>query len=118
MFRIGKIVSRRFSSASLNPKEFGISDDYEVLSSLGKGSSARVFMGVNLLTKQKVVIKMFKQLPVNSIQKEISINLKLLSGFKPTLKHVEFIQLLDTLYDYPSSTFTLIYQFFPGVTLK
>lgn len=69
MYRIGRLVTRQFSSASLAPREFGNADDYEILSSLGKGSSARVFLGVNLLTKKRVVIKMFKHLPVSSIQK-------------------------------------------------
>jgi hypothetical protein len=37
-------------------------------------------MGANVVTGQRVVIKIFKQLPVESIKKEISINMKLLEG--------------------------------------
>lgn len=44
-------------------KNRGISDDYEVLGVLGKGSSARVFMGIHLISNRRVVIKTFKQLP-------------------------------------------------------
>jgi hypothetical protein len=68
MLRLGTIVTKRLFAASLSPKDWGLSDDYEIFSSLGKGSSARVFMGVNVVSRQKVVIKMFKQLPVYSIK--------------------------------------------------
>jgi hypothetical protein len=30
--------------------DWGISDDYEVLSNLGKGSSAKIFQGVHVLS--------------------------------------------------------------------
>ena len=42
----------------------------------------------------------------------------MLSKFKQNGKHAEFIPLLDTCYDYTSSTFTLIYKYFPGVPLN
>lgn len=44
-------------------------------------------MGMNVVSGQRVVIKMFKQLPVDSIKKEINVNLKLLSGLKADTKH-------------------------------
>jgi len=31
------------------PLKWGISDDYEVLNNLGKGSSAKIFQGVHVL---------------------------------------------------------------------
>jgi serine/threonine protein kinase len=48
---------------------FGLSDDYEILRVLGKGSSARIFQGMNVVTGEKVVVKMFKKLPPESIKK-------------------------------------------------
>lgn len=36
-------------------------DDYEIMYSLGKGSSARVFLGFNVLTNKKYVVKVFKK---------------------------------------------------------
>lgn len=89
MLRLTKRIPQRFIShrplsalSTLSTKHWGIPDDYEALSSLGKGSSARVFMGYNVVTGEKVVIKIFKQLPVDTIRKEININLKLLSNLQ------------------------------------
>ena len=45
---------------------------------MGKGSSAKVFQGVNVVTGKKVVIKIFKKLNPESIKKEIAINQQLL----------------------------------------
>ena len=42
-------IAARFA-ASLIQKEWGLSDDYEIMSMLGKGSSARVFMGANVIS--------------------------------------------------------------------
>lgn len=68
MLNLVKSIPKRYFSVSLSAKEWGLPDDYEILSSLGKGSSARVFLGANIVTGQRVVIKMFKQLPVESIR--------------------------------------------------
>ncbi len=54
---------RKSKKLTLN-KEWGLSDDYEVLYPLGKGSSAKVFQGVNVLSGKKVVIKIFKKRPL------------------------------------------------------
>jgi serine/threonine protein kinase len=70
----------KFTSNTSKINDFGFSDDYEILNVLGKGSSARVFLGINVITHKKVVIKMFKNLPQESIKKEISINKILLRG--------------------------------------
>ena len=75
-------------------------------------------MGANVVTGKRVVIKMFKPLPVEVIRREININLLLLSGLKESQKSIGFIPLIDTCYDYSSSTFTLIYEFFHGVPLN
>jgi len=106
-----------FSTVAKDSKNWGIGDDYEVLASLGKGSSARVFMGYHVLTNEKVVIKIFKHLPIDFIKREININLKLLSKIQEA-KHAEFIHLKDTCYDPTSDTFTLIYRFHHGVPLN
>lgn len=108
-----------FSKIAGRGREWGLTDDYEVLAPLGKGSSAKVFQGVNVITGNKVVIKIFKKLNPESIKKEIAINQQLLHGFEPN-KHpyVKFIELEDTLYDTASSTFTLIYRFYHGVPLN
>lgn len=108
-----------FSKMERKGKEWGLTDDYEVLGLLGKGSSAKVFQGVNVVTGKKVVIKIFKKLNPESIKKEIAINQQLLQGFEPNQHpHVKFIELEDTLYDTASSTFTLIYRFYHGVPLN
>lgn len=54
----------RHSAKNALTKDWALSDDYEVLYPLGKGSSAKVFQGVNVLTGKKVVIKIFKKLPL------------------------------------------------------
>lgn len=59
----------RFCTNPVKLKPWGLSDDYEVLHLLGKGSSARVFQGVNVLTGKRVVIKIFKKLHPESIKK-------------------------------------------------
>lgn len=84
-------------------------DDYEVLHLLGKGSSARVFQGFNVLSGQKVVVKMFKHMPEERINKEIDINRRLLAGLSGWNRPAEFIHLLDCLRDATSGTHTLIY---------
>ena len=99
----------KFTSSTNKINNFGLSDDYEILNVLGKGSSARIFQGINVVTGEKVVVKMFKKLPPESIKKEIEINKVLLRGLNSTTKHAEFIPLLDTLYDHSSGTYTLIY---------
>ena len=93
----------------------GIQDDYEILAPLGKGSSARVFLGVHIPSAQKVVVKIFKKIPKESILKEIEINRALLSHKD---KEMSIIPLLDWCQDVPSQAYTLIYQYFPGVPLN
>ena len=46
-----------------------LEDDYEIMGFLGQGSTSRVFLGTNILTNQKVVIKIFKQIPEDKIQR-------------------------------------------------
>ena len=110
------------TTTSQRGREWGLSDDYEVFHPLGKGSSARVFQGVQVVSGKPVVIKMFKKIPSESIKKEIEINYRLLRGLE-SLKEderekVRFIELLDSLYEPASSAFTLVYQFYPGVPLN
>ena len=60
MLRVTKYLSRPllsphsnispFSTVAKDSRNWGIPDDYEVLASLGKGSSARVFMGYHILS--------------------------------------------------------------------
>jgi serine/threonine protein kinase len=109
----------RTSQSIKKGREWGLADDYEVLYPLGKGSSAKVFQGVHVVTGRKVVIKIFKKISPEAIKKEIEVNQKLLDGFRPEVHaNVQFIHLLDTLYDHSSSTFTLVYDFHPGVPLN
>ena len=37
-------------------------DDYEITGLIGKGSTSRVFQGYHIITKQQVIIKLFKDL--------------------------------------------------------
>jgi serine/threonine protein kinase len=71
-----------------------------------------------VLSGQKVVVKMFKRLPEERINKEIDINRRLLAGLSAWNKPAEFIHLMDCLRDPTSGTHTLIYQFWPGVPLN
>jgi eukaryotic-like serine/threonine-protein kinase len=119
------VVSRvraAFGSTAQKGGEWGLCDDYEVLHTLGKGSSARVFQGVNVLSGKPVVIKLFKKIAPEAVKKEIEINCGLLRGLeslKPEQQEkVRFIELLDSLYDPACAHFTLIYQFYPGVPLN
>ena len=110
------------TASSPQGREWGLSDDYEVFHPLGKGSSARVFQGVQVVSGKPVVIKMFKKIPPESIKKEIEINCRLLRGLEALNEEergkVRFIELLDSLYEPASSAFTLVYQFYPGVPLN
>jgi serine/threonine protein kinase len=83
--RMLKALKATFATSAKSGKgrEWGLVDDYEVLHPLGKGSSARVFQGVQVLTGKPVVIKMFKNISPEAIKKEIEINYKLLNGLKP-----------------------------------
>lgn len=47
LFKLKNIFRESSMKRVLN---WGISDDYEVLSNLGKGSSAKIFQGVHVLT--------------------------------------------------------------------
>lgn len=46
-----------------------LEDDYEILGFLGQGSTSRVFLGTNVLTNEKVVIKIFKSIPEDKIHR-------------------------------------------------
>jgi serine/threonine protein kinase len=74
------IARKAFGSMPKMTREWGLCDDYEVLHTLGKGSSARVFQGVNVLSGKSVVIKLFKKIAPESVKKEIEINCQLLRG--------------------------------------
>ena len=37
-------------------------DDYEITGLIGKGSTSRVFQGFHILTRQPVIIKLFKDI--------------------------------------------------------
>lgn len=111
-----------FGNVAKKGREWGLCDDYEVLHTLGKGSSARVFQGVNVLSGKPVVIKLFKNISPEAVKKEIDINCGLLRGLEKLQpeqrKNVRLIELLDSLYDPTCAHFTLIYQFYPGVPLN
>jgi|688.fasta_scaffold1611072_1 serine/threonine protein kinase len=51
----------RFSQVPKKALKANHPDDYEVMYSLGKGSSARVFLGFNVLSNKKYVVKIFKK---------------------------------------------------------
>ena len=60
----------RFCKFTTNVKNFPakyLEDDYEIMGFLGQGSTSRVFLGNNLITNEKVVIKLFKQIPEDKI---------------------------------------------------
>ena len=51
----------------------GDMDDYEVETKIGRGHYSEVFEGQNILTKQKVIIKILKPIKILKIQREIKI---------------------------------------------
>ena len=80
----------------------GDMDDYEVETKIGRGHYSEVFEGQNILTKQRVIIKILKPIKILKIQREI----KILTYLKNC---PNIVQLVDVVKDKESQIYCLIY---------
>ena len=80
----------------------GDMDDYEVETKIGRGHYSEVFEGRNILTKQKVIVKILKPIKMLKIQREI----KILTYLKNC---PNIVQLVDVVKDKESQIYCLIY---------
>ena len=85
-------------------------DDYEILRKLGRGKYSEVYEGVNILTSQKVVIKILKPgrpAPLTSTVKKTKIRreIKILETLRGG---TNIIELLDVVRDPATKTPALV----------
>jgi serine/threonine protein kinase len=112
---ISQIRRNYFTAPVKNFNSKYLEDDYEILGFLGQGSTSRVFLGSNILTNQKVVIKIFKQIPEDKIQREIRVNNKINSYCEQNHQlNFPILQLLDVVKNKGSGVYAFIFQYFPG----
>ena len=52
--------ANRYSFSSKASSLLRKEDDFEVISMLGKGSTSRVYLGFDIVSQKKVVLKLFK----------------------------------------------------------
>jgi serine/threonine protein kinase len=84
-------------------------DDYEVTGFIGKGSSSMVYQGYNVITKESVIIKMFKDIiKKDKINREIRINQVLADS-----GHV--VPLIEVLKDEGCGSIALIFKNLHGL---
>lgn len=82
---------------------WGDQEDYEVVKKIGRGKYSEVFEGINVINKQKCVIKILKPVKKKKIKREIKILQNLCGG--PNI-----IKLLDVVRDPSSRTPCLIFE--------
>jgi len=102
-----KVKSEQYDYENLEI-EFGQLENYEVVRKIGRGKYSDAFEGINVLTGQKVVIKILKPIRKKKIKREIKI-LQILQG-GPNI-----VQLLDILRDPASKTISLIFEYVNNV---
>lgn len=90
---------------------WGNQDDYEVIRKVGRGKYSEVFEGMNIIKKQKCVIKVLKPVKKKKIKREIKILQNLSGG--PNI-----IQLYDVVRDPQSKTHSLIFEHVNNVDFK
>lgn len=86
-------------------------DDYEVIRKLGRGKYSEVYEGINVVTDQKVVIKILKPVKKKKIKREIKILQNLYGG--PNI-----VKLLDVVRDPASKTPSLIFEWIDNIDFK
>lgn len=52
---------------------YGLSDDYELLRKIGRGKYSEVFLGIDIMKSQKVVVKVLKPVRQAKIEREIMV---------------------------------------------
>lgn len=53
--------------------KFGDTDDYELAAKIGQGKFSEVFSGFNILTKQRVAMKLLREFKIDKINREVLI---------------------------------------------
>lgn len=79
-------------------------DNYIITDILGKGKYSIVFLGIDKITKKKVVIKTLKPIKQQKINREVFV-------LKNIGKHKNVIELLDVTYDKQTKTYSLIFDY-------
>ena len=74
-YSVRRITRRMFCLT----KPTTLEDDYELLSSIGKGSTSRVYNAIDVRTNEKVIVKLFKKILDHKIERESRV-LKLVRG--------------------------------------
>ena len=72
--------------------KWGNQEHYEIISKVGRGKYSEVFLGIDVRTDQKVIIKVLKPVKSKKIKREIKILQNLANG-------VNIIHLLDIVRD-------------------
>mmetsp|Transcript_13243 Transcript_13243/g.19336 ORF Transcript_13243/g.19336 Transcript_13243/m.19336 type:complete len:371 (+) Transcript_13243:1291-2403(+) len=84
--------------------DWGRQDDYEIIRKIGRGKYSEVFLGMNVLSKEKVVVKILKPVRKRKIKREIKILQNLCGGPNIT-------KLLDVVRDEASKTPSIINEY-------
>ena len=83
---------------------FNWQDDYEIISKIGRGRYSEVFEALNLLTNERVVVKMLKPVKKEKVRREIMC-LQAMQGCPYA------IPLLDQVCDPSNVTPSLIFKY-------
>eukprot|EP00184_Porphyridium_aerugineum_P005552 CAMPEP_0184695926 /NCGR_PEP_ID=MMETSP0313-20130426/3388_1 /TAXON_ID=2792 /ORGANISM="Porphyridium aerugineum, Strain SAG 1380-2" /LENGTH=723 /DNA_ID=CAMNT_0027154453 /DNA_START=500 /DNA_END=2671 /DNA_ORIENTATION=+ len=83
--------------------QWGNQDNYELVRKVGRGKYSDVFEGINILTDEKVIVKILKPVKKKKIKREIKILRNLRGG-------TNIIQLLDVCRDPQSKVPSLIFE--------
>lgn len=86
-------------------------ENYEIIKKLGRGKYSEVFLGVDLLKGEKVVIKVLKPVKRKKIKREISILKNLVEG--PNI-----VTLLDVVREPQSKTPGLIFEHIDNIDFR
>jgi casein kinase II subunit alpha len=90
---------------------WGDQDNYEVVRKIGRGKYSEVFEGVNVINRQRCVIKILKPVKKKKIKREIKILQNLAGG--PNI-----IKLLDVVRDPHSKTPCLVFEYVNNTDFK
>ncbi|CDR96782.1 casein kinase II, alpha chain (CK II), putative [Babesia bigemina] len=90
---------------------WNVPNNYEIVRKIGRGKYSEVFEGTNVLTKERIVIKILKPLKKKKIKREIKILQNLSGG--PNI-----IKLLDIVKDPQSRTPSLIFEYVNNTDFK
>lgn len=83
--------------------QWGSQENYQIISKVGRGKYSEVFLGMNVATNQKCIIKVLKPVKKKKIKRECKILMNLFGG--PNI-----IKLYDIVRDTESSTPAFIFE--------